>query len=144
MARLGETGLEEAIEQGKITHMSNYIKVPKADLDDVEGKRSGPMPYEMPDQQEESKPSMNETADTIVTPTDTNNWEAEVPLSSSETWEQFRHVMAKEVPITLAAKPCQSPNNKKSTRHRLQNEYVSGFPGLLKSVNNNEREFGDR
>ena len=50
--------------------------------------------------------------------------------------------MAKEVPTTLAAKPCQSPNSKKSTRHRLQNEYLSDFPGLLKSVNNNEKVTG--
>ena len=51
-------------------------------------------------------------------------------------------IMAKEVPITLAAKPCQSPSNKKSTRHRLQDEYLSGFPGILKSVNNNEKVKG--
>jgi hypothetical protein len=76
--------------------MSNYIKLPKTELDDVERTRSGPTPYEIPNQhqevevQKENKPSRVEATDTVVTPTDSGEWEADVPLNSSETWEQFR------------------------------------------------------
>ena len=54
------------------------------------------MPYEIPDQhqevevQKENKPRTLEATDTVVTPTDTCEWEADIPLNSSETWEQFR------------------------------------------------------
>ena len=115
--------------------MNNYIKLPKTDLDDSQS--SIPMPYVLPCQHEEIGPSIDETTDTIVNSSDTNDLESEVPLNNSKIWEQFRRVMAKEVPTTLAARPCQSPNNKRSTRYRLQDEYLSGFPKLLKSVNEN-------
>ena len=47
------------------------------------------MPYEIPDHhqgikvQKEGRPSTVEAADT-------GDWEADVPLNSSETWEQFK------------------------------------------------------
>ena len=74
---------------------------------------------------------MEETTNAIVNSSGTNDLESEVPLSNSETWEQFRRVMVKDVPTTLAARPCQSPNNKRSTRYRLQDEYLSGFLSLF-------------
>ena len=117
-------GLEEAIGQGKITHMNNYIKLPKTGLDDSQSLV--PMPYELPCQQKESNPSVDETTDTVVNSSDTNELESEVPLSNSEMWEQFRRAMAKEVPTTLAARPCQSTNNKRSAGYKLQDEYLSG------------------
>ena len=85
---------------------------------------------------------MEETTNAIVNSSGTNDLESKVPLSNSKTWEQFRRAIAKEVPTTLAARPCQPPNNKRSTRYRLQDEYLSGFPKLLKLVNDNEKVKG--
>ena len=51
-------------------------------------------------------------------------------------------IMAKEVPITLATKPCQPPSNRRSTKYRLQNEYLNDVPGLLRSINRNVKDKG--
>ena len=105
--------------------MSNYIKHPKAGTDD--SLSSGPMSYELPCQQEKGNPSMEETTNAIVNSSGTNDLESKVPLSNSETWEQFRRAIANEVPTTLAARPYQLPNNKRSAEDQLQGECLSGF-----------------
>ena len=66
------------------------------ELDDVERTRTGPMPYEIPDQlkevevKEEDKRNIVETTAAVVTPKDMSKWKADIPVTSSETWEQFR------------------------------------------------------
>ena len=125
--------------------MSRYTKIPKVELDDVERTRTGPMPCDIPDQlkevevKEEDKPNIVETTAAVVTHKDTSKWEADIPVTSSETWEQFRrqikgsseddHLIAKETLITLVMEPCQPPNNRRSTKDKLQNEYLNDVRG---------------
>ena len=72
--------------------MRNYIKLPKASPDD--SLSLGPMPYELPCQQETGNPSIESTTSTIVNSYGTNKMGSEIPLSNSDTWEQFRRVMS--------------------------------------------------
>ena len=149
--------------------MSKYTKTPKVEVDDVDNEnldgrnyripnertRTGPMPYDIPDQlkevevKEENKPSNVNTTTAIVNPKDTSRGDTDIPTTSSETREQAREqikgsseddqFIANENPITLVTEPCQPPSNRRSTQDNLQNEYLNDVPELLRLVNKKEK-----
>ena len=134
-------GLEKAIEQGDITHMSKYIKLPKTGADD--SPSSGPMPYELPCNQEKDNPNIESTTTSAVKPCETSETGSEVPISSSDAWEQFRRVMSKNDQTTLLAWPPKLISNKRAARRNLRDEYLSNFPELLKAVSDDKRAKGE-
>ena len=101
------------------------------------------MPYELPCHQEKDNPNIESTTTSAVKPCETSETGSEVPLSSSDAWEQFRRVMSKEDPTTLLAGPPKSRNNKRSAGRILQDEYLNSFPELLKAVSDNKRTKGE-
>ena len=117
--------------------MSNYIKLPKTSPDD--SLSSGPMPYELPCHQEEENPNIESTTTSVVNPCGTSEIGSEIPLINSDAWEQFRQVMSEEDPTTLLAGTPKSRNNKRSAGCNLQDEYLNGFPELLKAVSDNKK-----
>ena len=113
-------GLEKAIEQGDITHMSKYVKLSKTNAGETTS--SGPLPYEMPDIQEKNAPSIVSTTTPAVESHITDQTGSEVSSDSHDAWEQYRRVMSRDGPTTMLAGPTNLKGNTRAAKHNLRDE----------------------